>query len=184
VVVHWSPDGAAMVFADQAMPDGCGAAYLWNYRRLDLASGDVEVVLEAGGNTYAFAPTTSALAAGSTEAGQPILRVTHGAITAPQPLTLLLPRDYRIEQIAWSEDETSLALTAVAGGNACGSDAVAPRTYLRIDLMDAAQTVLLADDTHGLKLNGWVGADRLVLSDAAGQRWALDANTGVLTQKP
>jgi hypothetical protein len=176
-VVHWTEDGASLLFADASVADGCDL-FGRNYglSRLELASGEVsELLPEDEMGIIAVAPSDTQIAMMSLWR-PPILITLDLEAGREQELILDEFPHGQIGDLTWAPDGSSLLF--VLAEDACLDNW--RHSIYRVDYPEMMVTPLLIEDPNQFRIIEWFGPEYATLEDADGTLWTLNILSGAV----
>ncbi|MCB0036735.1 MAG: PD40 domain-containing protein, partial [Anaerolineales bacterium] len=163
----WSSDNQSIYYTNLPHPDGCpGFVNGWDLHKFNFTTGEQQTIIHEGGLSIALAPNEFMVAYG---AGS-MLNLYDANANAVLPVTV----NGRVEQMAWSPDMQSVAVTVVENG--CTPEA--KHTIINVQRVTGETAVLVPPSGQQLAIESWPIFDEIRLTDGNGEVWLLDPNNG------
>jgi hypothetical protein len=180
--VHWSVDGKFLYYTVLPFMDGFILFNVYaGLGRLNLETGETEVIFNKGRDLYALAisPDSSYLAY-ICISEKPRRLVVREMLSGKEEDWIINDRYSQAGTITWAPDSSKL-LFQVAEGDSWETVSF---SLALVSLTDSSYIEFLQNEAPRLKLIEWLDLHTVLLEDWDQNSWILDISTGILTSLP
>lgn len=174
---EWSSNGRYLYFTHEGVPDGC--ALFTNGSDLyrgDLTNGQVTEIVSPWVWGISLSPDEKTVATIAWN-GEVLELAARDLATGDERRTGLEPKYSQAGGIIWSPDGKTIMLTLAT--NPC-DPARWVQSIARVDLATLTPTILIPDDRRLFTTVEWPETNKVLLTDQAGDLWAMVPMTGEL----
>lgn len=178
---HWSADGRYLYFTNMAVPDGCSLFHNGSdLYRADLSTGQVTEIVPPWAWWVSLSPDEQT-AVSVRWNGEALELTLRDLASGAERGTTLEGKYTQAGSLVWSPDGQALALTLAA--HPCDPSKWT-QAITRVDATTLSPIILLPDDKRLFVTTDWPEADKILLTDQAGNIWVMAVTTGDLEKVP